>query len=71
MNKAVKAIPEGYHGATPYLCVKDAAHAIEFYKQAFGATESLRLADAGGTVRHASRSKSPARPSCSPTNSRT
>ena len=53
MTTAVKPIPDGYHSATPYLCVKDAARAIEFYKQAFGATESLRLADAGGTVRHA------------------
>ena len=34
---AVKPIPEGYHSVTPYLCVKGAAQAIEFYKKAVGA----------------------------------
>jgi PhnB protein len=33
----VKPIPEGFHSLTPYLIVKDAPRAIEFYKQAFGA----------------------------------
>ena len=33
----VKPIPEGFHSLTPYLVVKDAPRAIEFYKQAFGA----------------------------------
>ena len=46
-------IPAGYHTATPYLIVKDAARAIEFYKQAFGATEVLRLASPDGKVGHA------------------
>jgi len=32
-----KAIPEGYHTLTPYMTVRDAARAIEFYKHAFGA----------------------------------
>jgi len=36
---AVKPIPDGYHTLTPYLTVRNAAKAIEFYKQAFGATE--------------------------------
>ena len=35
----VKPIPEGYHSVTPYLIIKGAADAIEFYKKAFGATE--------------------------------
>jgi PhnB protein len=35
---SVKAIPDGYHSITPYLTCRDAARAIEFYKQAFGAT---------------------------------
>lgn len=35
----VKAIPEGYHSGTPYLIIKGAAAAIDFYKKAFGATE--------------------------------
>jgi len=50
---ATKAIPEGYRTATPYLIVKGAADAIEFYKRAFGATEMLRMADPQGRVGHA------------------
>ena len=34
---AVKPIPDGYHTITPYVIIKDAAGAIEFYKKAFGA----------------------------------
>jgi PhnB protein len=48
-----KPIPEGYRTATPYLIVKGAADAIEFYKKAFGATEMLRMADPQGRVGHA------------------
>jgi PhnB protein len=50
---ATKAIPDGYNTATPYLIIKGAAEAIEFYKRAFGATELLRMADAQGRVGHA------------------
>jgi PhnB protein len=50
---ASKSIPDGYHSVTPYLIVKDAARAIEFYKQAFGATELMRMEGPGGTVGHA------------------
>lgn len=50
---AVKPIPEGYHTATAYLIVKDAASALDFYKKAFGATELMRLAGPGGKVMHA------------------
>ncbi|HKI31361.1 MAG TPA: VOC family protein [Gemmataceae bacterium] len=50
---AVKAIPDGYHTVTPYLIVKGAAGAIDFYKKAFGATERMRLADPAGWVGHA------------------
>jgi len=48
-----KPIPEGYHRATPYLCCKNAAAAIEFYKKAFGAIELMRLAEPGGRIGHA------------------
>jgi PhnB protein len=44
MGKSVKPIPDGYHTATPYLIVKGAAGALEFYKKAFGATELFRTA---------------------------
>jgi PhnB protein len=49
----VKSIPEGYHTLTPYLIVHDAAGAIEFYKQAFGATEMFRMAGPDGRIGHA------------------
>ena len=35
----VKPVPDGYHTITPALTVRDAARAIQFYKDAFGATE--------------------------------
>ena len=53
MAGKVKPIPEGYEGATPYLIVKGAANAIEFYKKAFGATEIMRIPAPGGKVGHA------------------
>lgn len=49
----VKPIPDGYHTATAYLIVKDAASALEFYKKVFGATELMRLPGPGGKVMHA------------------
>jgi PhnB protein len=49
----VKPIPDGYHSVTPYLCVKGGGDAIEFYKQAFGATEVMRMAAPDGKVGHA------------------
>jgi PhnB protein len=36
---SAKPIPDGYHTLTPYLTCRDAAGAIEFYKQAFGAVQ--------------------------------
>jgi PhnB protein len=50
---AVKPIPEGYHALTPYLAVEDAEKAIEFYKDAFGATEMVRMPTPDGRVAHA------------------
>ncbi|MCI0701657.1 MAG: VOC family protein [Planctomycetia bacterium] len=49
----VSAIPPGYHSVTPYITVRGAAKAIEFYKQAFGATEVMRFAMPDGTIAHA------------------
>ena len=46
-------IPTGYHSVTPYLIVKGAARAIEFYQQAFGATELMRMDGPGGSIGHA------------------
>ncbi|MDX2165787.1 MAG: VOC family protein [Deltaproteobacteria bacterium] len=37
----------------PYLCCRDAARAMEFYAQAFGAVQTMRLADPSGRIAHA------------------
>jgi len=53
MTSKVNYKPEGYNNVTPYLIVSDAAKAIEFYKQAFGATEIMRMEAPGGKIGHA------------------
>lgn len=53
MASKVKPIPDGYHSATPYLILSDAAKAIEFYQRAFGATELMRFPGPGGKIGHA------------------
>jgi PhnB protein len=50
---AVKPIPDGYHTVTPYLVIKNAAAALDFYKKAFGATELMRFPGPGGILVHA------------------
>jgi PhnB protein len=50
---AVKPIPEGYHSVTPYLIIKGAAQAIDFYKDAFGAQEIMRMPGPNNTIGHA------------------
>lgn len=50
---AIKPIPAGYHTLTPYINIKGAVEAIEFYKEAFGAKEIGRITMAGGTIAHA------------------
>lgn len=41
------------HELYPYLHVRDAVAAIEFYCRAFGAVESMRLNDPSGRIGHA------------------
>jgi PhnB protein len=53
MAGKVNSIPQGYHSLTPYLVVNDANRAIEYYKQAFKAKETVRMAGPGGKVGHA------------------
>ncbi len=54
MKGDVKPIPEGYRTITPYLTVHDAAKAIDFYKEAFGAEERQRMTMPDGkSVAHA------------------
>jgi len=50
---SVKPIPEGYHSVTPYMGINNAAEAIAFYKNAFGATQVMRLDMPDGKVGHA------------------
>ena len=48
-----KAIPDGYHCVTPYLIIRGAAKAIEFYQRVFGATEVMRIPMPEGKIGHA------------------
>jgi PhnB protein len=48
----VKPIPDGYHSVTPYLSVRNAGEALDWYKDALGATEVMRF-EHGGKVGHA------------------
>jgi PhnB protein len=49
----VSYIPKDYHSVTPYLVIKGAAQAIEYYKKVFGATELFRMNGPDGKVGHA------------------
>jgi PhnB protein len=49
----VKPIPEGYHSLTPFLTLKGADRAIDFYKRAFGAVEKFRMPGPDGKIMHA------------------
>ena len=53
MASGVRPVPDGYNSVMPYLVVDGASAAIDFYKQAFGAREALRLDAPGGRVGHA------------------
>jgi PhnB protein len=46
----VRSVPEGYTTVTPFFNIKGAAQAIDFYKQAFGAEEKMRLALPDGHI---------------------
>jgi PhnB protein len=53
MPNNVQPIPDGYHSISPAITCKNAASAIDFYKEAFGATEMNRMSGPGGMVMHA------------------
>ncbi len=53
MPSPVKPIPAGYHSVTPYLIVRGAARALDFYKQAFGAIELFRMEAPDRRIGHA------------------
>jgi PhnB protein len=52
VSMAAKAIPEGYHSVTPYLIVDEAAEAIRWYGEAFGA-ETVMTLPMGDKIGHA------------------
>jgi PhnB protein len=53
MTTKVKPIPDGYGVVTPYLIIKGAAGAIDYYKKAFGAIETVRMSQPDGRLGHA------------------
>jgi PhnB protein len=46
-------IPDRYRRVTPALVVDGGVRALEFYAEAFGATERTRIPGPGGTIAHA------------------
>jgi PhnB protein len=51
-KKKVDPVPKNYPVLSPYLCIKGAAAAIDFYKKAFGAKERMRMPMPGGMIGH-------------------
>jgi PhnB protein len=49
----VNPVPEGYRSVTPYLIVRGAADAIEFYRAVLGADLGLKMDMPGGKIGHA------------------
>jgi PhnB protein len=49
---SAKPIPAGHHTVTPYLAIRNAVDALEFYKKAFGAAETFRLVMPDGRLGH-------------------
>lgn len=49
----VRPIPDGYHSITPYLVLKNASAALDFYGRAFGAKELFRIPAPGDKIGHA------------------
>ncbi len=52
MNE-IHYVPKGYNSITPYLIIKGAAKAIDYYKNVFGATEIMRMPGPDGRIGHA------------------
>lgn len=49
----VQAVPPGYSAVLPYLVIKNAAAALDFYQKAFGAETIMRMNMPSGAVMHA------------------
>ena len=50
---AVQAVQQGYHRVNIHLTFKETTKAIEFYKKAFGAEQTMFMPGPGGSVMHA------------------
>jgi uncharacterized glyoxalase superfamily protein PhnB len=53
MARKVNPIPKGYHTVTPSIVVRGAEKALDFYRKAFNAEETLRMAGPDGKIMHA------------------
>ena len=53
MPRNVNPIPQGYHTVTPSLMVRGAEQALDFYRKAFNAEETLRMPGPDGKIMHA------------------
>jgi len=51
-KQSVKTTPKGYHSMTPIVVVKDMRGAIDFYKSAFGAEETICMKKPDGSMGH-------------------
>ena len=49
----IQPVPKGFHTITPHLNVRDATQALNFYKRAFDAVETVRMPGPGGKILHA------------------
>jgi PhnB protein len=49
----VPPVPEGHRSLAPYLCVRGASRAMDFYARAFGARELFHMAGPGNRIAHA------------------
>lgn len=52
MTTKIKPIPDGFHTLSAYLWVRGASEALDFYNNAFGATELFRLNSPDGKIAH-------------------
>jgi PhnB protein len=53
MEKKIKPVPDGYRTVTPYLYVRGVAKALDFYRKAFAAVETVRMPGPGDSIMHA------------------
>jgi PhnB protein len=50
---SIKPIPDGFHTVTPHITIKGASALMQFFRDAFNATERSRTQDAAGRIANA------------------